>query len=223
MPRKKPMPAKHLAYFTMIDACRSKECPICWLVKKQIENYFDTLLYENVNDIGFRNRFRADYGFCNYHTYKFASYNDGLAVALTHRDLLKMTLDGLNTRGNRYLMQQETKGCLVCQMSAEEEIRDITVICDFLHDPEFKNAFLGSEGLCLPHYRGLVKQSNVLPHWLTEFQLRQYAELLQQLERYLESCNFSLGDQRPVLTREESLVWQKVVNMLFGYEGRLLP
>lgn len=221
MHKKINSPSKHIAYFAVRDACQTQECPICWLVNKHIENYFDTLLYENVNDSGFRNRFRTNYGFCNYHTYQFASYNDGLAIALTHRDLLSAALDGLQSQSQRYLEQPVPTGCLVCELAAEEERRNLMVIVDFLPDAEFQTALLASAGLCLPHYRGLIKQMRVAPPaWLAEFQLRMYAELLQQLDRYLESCNFSLGDRRPILNREESLVWQRAVKMLLGYEGR---
>ena len=57
---KKRTPPKQVSYFAIVDACHTKECPVCWLVKARIEKYFDTLLFEGVNDVGFRDRFRAD-------------------------------------------------------------------------------------------------------------------------------------------------------------------
>lgn len=213
---------KHLAYFAVLEACESGECPVCKLITTGIEQYFETLLYENVNDRGVRMRFRANFGFCNEHTYQFATYNDGLAIALTHRDLFVEMLGSLpDSKKSLSLLTRQTTRCEVCEVAADLERRNLALIQQYAHDPEFQQHFRASVGLCFPHYQALLdRYPDEPPAWITAFHQERYTQLLAAIDRYLESCNFSLGDQRPVLTREESLCWQKLVRTLYGCRGK---
>jgi hypothetical protein len=213
---------KHMTYFALLEACTSAVCPICTLMATGIERYFDSLLYEYVNDIGMREKFRQDFGFCNYHTYQFISYNDGLAIALTHRDLLIEVLRRLDTpRGTQALLKRDTNRCEVCELALKLEDNNLTIMLSHLPDEKFQQRFRASEGLCLPHYKALlVRGGKTLPAWIHAFHQEKYQVLLTAIDRYLESCNFSLGDRRPVLTREESLCWQKLVRVLTSYQGK---
>jgi hypothetical protein len=122
MLRKKPMPAKHIAYFAMLETCKSGECPVCTLITAGIEQYFETLLYENVNDSGVRMRFRPNFGFCNEHTYQFTAYNDGLTIALTHRDLLVEMIGSLPDPKKRdTLLTRQATRCEACEVAADLE------------------------------------------------------------------------------------------------------
>jgi len=215
------MPEKHLSYFAVLDAFNSKECPVCFLVKQQIEKYFDNLLYEDVNDIIFRREFRKNHGFCNYHSYKFLSYNDGLAISLTHRDLIVDVIEGLKSKSIKYLSKRGSDKCIVCDLAKEAEERYASVIIEYMDDEDFQSKLLSSEGLCVPHYKTLLTKMKSPPKWLTDFHLKRYKDILSRLDKYLDSCNFSLGEKCPVLTNNEKLIWQKTVKMLFGFEGRL--
>lgn len=43
--------SKHTTYFELLDSIRSATgCPLCEIEAKSIRRYFDSLLYENVND-----------------------------------------------------------------------------------------------------------------------------------------------------------------------------
>jgi len=217
------MKEKHLSYFAVLDSFNSKECPVCFLVKKRIEKYFDDLLYENVNDISFRKEFLKNCGFCNYHSYKFLSYNDGLAVSLTHRDLVVDWIKRLKAGSIKYSLRKKLidANCIVCRLAKEAEERYISIIIKYLDDEEFKSKFLLSEGLCIPHYEILLTKMKAPPRWFSDFHVKRYEEILSKLDRYLDSCNFSLGEKRPALANDEELIWKKVVKMLFGFEGKL--
>jgi len=211
---------KHLSYFVVLDSFNTKECPICFLVKERIEKFFDNLLYENINDVGFRKKFRENCGFCNYHSYKFLSYNDGLAISLTHRDLIVDVIEKLKTKSVKYSSRKGTNKCVVCELVKETEEDYISIIIEYLDDEEFKNKLLLSKGLCVPHYKILLTKMKSLPKWLTDFHIKRYKEILSKVDRYLDSCNFSLGEKRPTLTEDEKLIWRELVKTLFGFEGR---
>ena len=215
------MKEKHLPYFKVLDSFNTKECPVCFLVKDRIDRYFDNLIYENINDVGFRKQFRENQGFCNYHSFKFLSYNDGLAISITHRDLLIDIIEKFNEKDVKSSLRKRASKCIICGLIKEVETRYISVIIEYLNDDEFKSKLLSSEGLCIPHYKILLTEMKALPKWLTDFHIKRYNEILTKLDKYLDSCNFSLGDKRPLLTDDEKLIWRKLVKILFGFEGNL--
>jgi len=214
------MREKHLPYFELVGSFNAKECPICFLIRDRIERYFDNLLYENINDSSFRKQFRENHGFCNYHSYKFLRYNDGLAISLTHRDLLIDMKEELKAGKIRYSSSKKKK-CIICELAKKAEERYILLIKEYLDDEEFKSQFLLSEGLCVSHYEILLAKMKFPPQWLTDFHIKKYEEILAKIDRYIDSCNFSLGDKRPLLIDGEKLIWKKVIKILFGYEGKL--
>jgi hypothetical protein len=214
------MKEKHLPYFELLDSFGARECPICFLTKAAVERYFDNLLYENVNDAGFRKSFRENQGFCNSHAHKFASYNDGLAISITHKDLLSDALGELASRARKLPSRKKQGRCIVCELIKDTEERHISVIIDYLEDQEFKNRFASSEPLCVPHLKLFLKKMKAPPKWFLDFHLKKYEHLLASLARYIDSCNVSLGDQQPRLSHDDKLIWRKVVNTLFGFEGK---
>jgi len=212
---------KHLPFFSLIDALKQKDCPLCYLIVNSIESYFDTLLYEDINDIGFKKKFREQSGFCNFHSYKLLKYNDGLAVSLTYRDVIKKKITQYNNKAkkNNKSNKKSTKQCLVCNVANDSEERYFSIMIEYLEDKEFKNAFIKSEGLCIPHFDIIIKKLKMVPAWFMKFHKSKYETILKQLNKFIESCNFSLGDRRPVITKEEKDVWEKAVKIFSGYEG----
>jgi hypothetical protein len=204
--------SKHLSYYDFLDALKEDGCPICRLVKAGIENYYDSLIYEYINDPGFRDNFRKDKGFCEFHADKFVSYNDGLAVALPYRDLLNDILKDLNHNKNH--KKDENNRCMICVREKDLENAYLSILIDYIEDPEFVQAFSESDGLCIPHYKMAVSMMKNPPRWFIDFHTQKYQDLLRDLDRYIDSCNYSLGDRRPILTKREKLIWRKVVKYI---------
>ena len=218
------MKEKHLSYYKLIDAFQTDECPVCFITKQRIENYFDNLLYENINDVEFRKQFNENYGFCNYHSYKFLSYNDGLAISLTHKTLLIEKIKEFQLKTDKKILRYlkpKNKKCMVCKLSIEIEDRYLSIIQEYIDDPEFKESFLCSKGLCIPHYELLLARIKKIPEWISDFHIKNYSELLKKLEKYLDNCNFSPKKEHLILLDDEKVIWKKIINVLFGYEGRM--
>jgi hypothetical protein len=210
---------KHIAYFELVDALGTDFCAICYLVEKGIDKYFQHLLYENINDIGFRKTFLKNNGFCNYHSYKFMDYHDGLAIALTHKEILLTELEKIR---NDKLKFQKTKRsrCQICSLSTETENTYLTVMYEYLEDNQMKNKFINSAGLCIPHLEMFMTKYRKTPIWFREFHINRYAEVINLLNKYLDSQNYSLGEARPVLDKKEELIWKKLIRLIYGYKGR---
>jgi hypothetical protein len=213
------MKEKHSAYFNFIDACREKECPVCFLTKNKIEKYFDSLLYEYINDPGFREEFAANNGFCNYHSYKFLGYHDELAISITHLEILKNKIKELKAAK---VHPKKSGYCIICNLIKEIESRYITVIVENIDNPEFKNEFLSSAGLCIPHYERLLMEIRrpIPAKWLVDFQIKKYDELYEQLSKLNDSLNESPNKSKIKLSNDEMNSCKKAVKELFGFEGK---
>lgn len=217
------MKKKHIPYYAVLDALVQNNCPVCFLAAKSIENYFESLLFEDINDVGFRKKFNEQSGFCNFHSYKFLKYNDGLAISLTHKDLLVQKIIQYKNIKNILSIKKNTqKKCIICEISEDAEKGYISIIIEYIDDEEFKNKFSGSDGLCIPHFEITTSKLSSIPKWFFDFHKSKYAVLLKQINKFIDSCNFSLGDKRPAITEEEKDVCKKAVKILFGYEGMKL-
>jgi hypothetical protein len=211
---------KHIAFFRLVEACGEAECPICHLVRLRVEKYFDGLLYEKVNDPELRRRFRTAGGFCNPHSFQFMGYHDGLAGSILYRDLLGTWLDQqLNFPVQ--IPSGVLPGCPVCRERAETEETYLVLLAKFLDDEQLKQALLSSDGLCLPHLGAIANwlrgDKRPVPAWLMAFQRDIVKRLVADLSIYLDSCNFSLGNARPSLTRQQELAWQRALHKAAGF------
>lgn len=97
------------------------------------------------------------------------------------------------------------------------EDRYVQNIKSYLGDEGMKQKILSSRGFCVPHLRMMEEaEPRGLPPWFREFQADAYRNLQDRCDRYRQSENCTLGEDRPVLTREESLIWRRMVKVLYG-------
>lgn len=61
---------KSPTYFTLLEAFGKRGCPVCRLMEEYSLSYLDSLLYEQVNDVGIRRKLRGARGFCNWHAWQ---------------------------------------------------------------------------------------------------------------------------------------------------------
>jgi len=203
---------KHLSYFELVDAFSKDGCPICFLIKDKVEKYFDNLLYENVNDIPFREKFRKNYGFCTLHSYKLLSYNDALAVSILYKDLLGNVIKNLELKSKRDI--HKNKKCDVCEFIKDLEARYISIILNYINDKEFKEKFLNSKGLCVPHFGYCINNMKKIPEFFIKFHLEKYKQIFISLEKYIESNNFAKS-KKIELNEEEKTAWKKIIKILY--------
>ena len=99
---------KHLPFFKLIDACREGGCPVCATLRGDEAGYFDSLLYEKVNNRHFRAKFNLGGGFCGYHAKYLEGLHDALAVVPHYRQFKSehLKLPGWFTEYNRQQYEQ---------------------------------------------------------------------------------------------------------------------
>jgi len=211
---------KHISFFRLVEACSEEECPLCFLARRRVEQYFDGLLYEKVNDRELRRCFRSAGGFCNMHSFQFMGYHDGLAGSILYRDLLATWLE----RPSAFPVQASSgalPGCPACREKAETESTYLRLVARHLEDDQLIQALSTSDGLCLPHFQALTgrlkEDRRTVPGWMMEFQRGVAERLVAELGTYLDACNYSLGSARPSLSREQELAWKRAVRKAAGF------
>ncbi len=202
---------KHLPFFKLIDACREGGCPVCTTLRGDESKYFDSLLYEKVNNRHFRAKFNLGGGFCGYHAKYLEGLHDALAVVLLYRQILRYELDGEPV--------QTGKSCPACDYLQEKERQVKSVLWQYINDPEFVDAFQQTGGLCLPHYRQFKREHIKLPKWFVEYNQQQYEQLFKDSNDYVDACNFTLGGSRGDPEIHEAKVYQQLVEKLYGFIG----
>ncbi|MBV9355590.1 MAG: hypothetical protein JO023_08685 [Chloroflexi bacterium] len=156
--------------FEVRDAFGEGGCPVCRLAVAAVDHHIATIAYEGVNDIAFRDRLRAAGGFCPSHAYRWLhDSHNVLGTALIYRDLLSAAhreLQDAQPSGNLFARWRRsaarrddapdagaTLACPVCKTQREAEARYLDALYAVLSEPEGSEAFLRSDGLCVPHAR----------------------------------------------------------------------
>jgi hypothetical protein len=210
---------KHSAFFRLVEACTSGDCPVCHLCSRRVAQYFDGLLYEKVNDPEMRRRFRSAGGFCGPHSVQFMGRHDGLAGSILYRDLLSSWLE----RRSAFPVQDSSGAlddCPACQTKERTEDSFLSLLTDYLQDQQLKQALSSSAGLCLPHLSLLEGRLQAvratLPGWLVDLQTSLVERIAADLEAYISSCNFSLSRKGPIQGKEGEAAWEKAIFLISG-------
>ena len=209
---------KHLTYFKLEKALTASGCPVCALIRANADAFFDSFLYEKVNDVGLRARFNADSGICNRHAYKLLGSHDGLAIAVMYRPLLERVVEALTARSE---LPINRGACLFCDGERDAEMRYASVLAEFLEDDGLEKSFSASSGVCLTHFELVRRIAGTLPSWFVSFHAAKFEKLLDGIRNYIDSANWSLGEKRPALSPEEERVWTEIPALFTGYEGML--
>jgi len=207
----KAVPQKHLPFFKLIDACTTQGCPLCTLLHGDEAQYFDSLLYERVNDRQLRARFNASRGFCGYHADYLCELRDGLAVVLLYRQVLRDELDRAPATTEKL--------CPACEYLQEREQHWIGVLGRFLHDEELQTAFTRSGGLCLPHYRRMQHEFHRLPKWFAEYNEGQFERLYESVNSYIDASNFTSHSGQENEKKPGRETYTQLIATLYGFRG----
>jgi hypothetical protein len=162
-------------YFDLRDACGEPGCPVCRLTLRAVSRFIERVDYEYVNEPDVRARVERTWGLCNTHAQQWLREGHVLAVALVYEGIFKRLqseverarpsgqnglLSGVGARIGR--RKRETSDqlqpdgvCPVCRERDDTEVHLIRMLGEGLAQTadDFRGAFQGSDGLCLPHLR----------------------------------------------------------------------
>jgi len=209
---------KHINFFELQKACEKPGCPLCTIVKERAFKYIDNTLFEHVADRGFRALFRAAGGFCSLHSRGLVSFRDGLAVAILSRDILEDRITSFEKK-----LPWRPKGrCPVCIEREKIEQEYLTFLCDSdgnsSEEQELRIFFTSSDGLCAPHYSGLLfkpkGQKRTVPAWIKNFQENKFKELKKRLDVFIELSAYGRQKEFAALSEKDQVVWKEAAAYL---------
>jgi hypothetical protein len=162
--------ARHTPFFEVNDALGGEGCCVCRLVRRRVEHLLESFTYEQVNDIEVRDALRATRGFCARHARQYVRMSGTvLGAAIVYADVLTAVRRELAQSphgkgrgdGNGLLgsilgsaarrSRRVARPCLACQEAVEAARAYLGLILEDLHEANFRERFLASGGLCLPH------------------------------------------------------------------------
>ncbi|RME72047.1 MAG: hypothetical protein D6784_14150 [Chloroflexi bacterium] len=170
---------KPSAFFDLQQAFQEAGCPFCRLLNRTADQYIDGVLWELVNDPDIRQELSRSRGYCPRHAWLLVRHGASLGAAILMEEVITTLLDLLAQARfdppppaglGRLFGQRQTGGgdaladelspqtdCPVCALTRTTEARYIRALLD--HLPELLPYYQNSHGLCLPHFRQVLRQT----------------------------------------------------------------
>ena len=211
---------KHINFFQLQKAAEKPGCPLCRIVSDRADRYIDNMLFEHVSDPGFRALHRDAGGFCAYHSRNLVSFRDGLAVAIMSRDILE---DRISSFKERKFWQPKGQ-CPVCAERDRIEEEYLSFLAESggnsKEEIELRTVFTASDGLCAPHYAGLVftpkAKLRKIPEWLRDFHENKFKDLFNRTSNFIELSAYGRQEEFASLSEKDQLVWKEIATVLRG-------
>jgi hypothetical protein len=202
-------PDRHIPFFHLLDAALQPGCVLCRLVATRTRLHVENILYECVNDVGFRDEWRAARGYCHRHAWILAEFGDGLGIGILYEDLV-------NSHGAALLTDAASRRCPLCV----HEQHDLTDWVGQMErdwaDDEMRAALLAGDGLCGPHLRVVENKLHAreVRDSLRETSLRTLERLKLELRALIDSYDYQ--HERPTEERVR-LAWRRAIELLVGW------
>ncbi|MDR3021034.1 MAG: DUF6062 family protein [Treponema sp.] len=209
---------KHINFFELQKASEKPGCPLCTMINERTHKYIDSVLFEQVTNRGFRALFKAAGGFCAFHSRNLVSFRDGLAVAILSRDTLE---DRIKSFERKSFWKPKGR-CPVCVQRdhIEQDYLDLLSRTngDSPEERELRDFFLASDGLCAPHYHGMLFSPKggrrSPPAWLRAFQEKKFKQLKARLDQFIELSAYGRQDEFAALDVKDKHVWKEAAAYL---------
>lgn len=228
------------SYYDLRETFAKPGCPVCALIARDVTRYLDAILYEFSVDPQIHKVFRAARGLCNPHSWQFTRVGGAaVQISVLYRAVLNEVQKtvGANENGPAAadLLSRLTgrtrpnpgpalaaalapsEPCLACQHAEQAEADYLKTLSRFLPDPALNAAYRASDGLCLPHLRGLFAMVGEAEQaaQLIEIQTAIWERLHADLELF--SLKNRAENRRQQMGREGDS-WLRVVAAIVGRE-----
>ncbi len=231
-----------LRYFDLLEAFPLPGCALCRLLLRGVEQFVDSLLYEYTNSDEMRAAFADSKGVCSEHGHllRYNKQGNVLAIAKLYQFVLDDVLDALAAPlgkaelpswldrlfggaprlNNATLVERlEPKStCVVCDVMMSYENDFIEIIRRYAGEARFQEAFRASDGMCLPHFRQIVRALTSPEDARTFIGIQKaiWEELRNDLILFIEKQNYEhIGE---AMGREGDS-WVRAIARMAGEKG----
>lgn len=228
---------KPLAYHNLNDILVEPGCAICNLLRRDVDHSIDTFLYEFTLDLDVNKAFRDGRGFCNEHGSQILEHKgSSLSIAILYQaiigDLLRtleqssggpssqpMLARLLKTGGDNPLADQlgASKSCMACDLLVEAEERYVGAFSEHIGDDALRAKFERSEGLCLSHFRQVLRRVRHTDHYqsLLSIQKAIWVRLKAELDEFIAKNDYQRTDPMGI----EGDSWSRAARRIAGEKG----
>ncbi|MCK6580014.1 MAG: DUF6062 family protein [Anaerolineae bacterium] len=231
------MTHKTFGYFDLLETFPKPGCAVCNLLLRDTHAFLDSIMYEYVMDPETQNKFRDSRGLCDQHGWQIAQMGSGLGVAVLYERALGDLLETLNAaakgttrsgglsrlRGGKEGTAladalEPSQPCIACKHLTESEARYLKEISQHANDPKLQAAYSASDGLCLEHFRGLLRVtgSPARLQTLIAMQTDIWTRLRAELNEFMRKSDFNNAGEKMGV---EGSSWRRVVARLGGEHG----
>jgi len=228
------------SYFDLIEVFEKPGCAVCNLLLRDADRYISSLLYEYSMDLQVQRTFREARGLCNEHGWQLVNHRGGvLNITVLYSaalDEVQETLNGAaDGKANSSWLKRLRGGkeadasmlaesleakqkCPACELLKETERFYIQTVSQYAGERKFEAVYRGSDGLCLPHFRQVLRETHVEVD--IQRLITMQSEIWAKLQSELESLKDRYDPNRTELAvGEDSDSWRRAIRLLAGEKG----
>jgi len=208
----------------LLEAFKKEGCPLCRVVSFSIDSYFESMLYEFVNDPKVRSDLRKSLGYCKKHSLQLKkivekTYNK-FGASIIFEDVTKELIKKLEKLSKLPLKELKkiiitNHNCPACIYQQSYENNYFSDILGNLDNEDFFNKFLESDGLCFNHLLILLKMVKNSPtrNKIIENQKSKLAKINKDLNAFVKKHDWQNKEK---ITLGEANAFEKALRILMG-------
>jgi hypothetical protein len=218
-------------FHSLIETFTTPGCVVCNLVERDVNRFLDSHLYEYVNTPETHADIRASRGLCATHAGNLVEFGASvLGITILHAavmdELLKTAAEPnraasafgrlRGSSGSSLANRLEPTGeCMACQALERAESQHVTSIAEHISDQRLYDAYAASDGLCLPHFRQVLRVAPDASHTdlLTKLQLPKWRALKAELDMLADKYDVNHADEA---VGAEADSWRRALIMVSG-------
>jgi len=225
------------SYYDLLEMFSQPGCALCRILQRDAHRLLDAILYERVTNPPTQQTFRASRGLCGEHGWQLTQFSNALGTAILYEQVVHEVLTILEDQtatgmgqGIRRMFTpnpnvvladalEPTVVCPVCVNLDDAESRYVRMLSEHLEDEGFMTAYHESEGLCLGHFRQLLRVTQHperLKNLLT-MQTEILARLRVDLLGFMRKNDFQHVSEE--VSQEEGTSWMRAVSRMGGERG----
>ncbi|MBZ0299460.1 MAG: DUF6062 family protein [Anaerolineae bacterium] len=231
-------------YFEVVEAFPRSGCVLCNLLRRDVDRFIDGLVYGFMDTDEMRAAFSEARGVCSEHGWllKQNKFGNVLGIAKLYAATLDEVLSVIESTPSQAAPQKRSKlnqllsgdrpgsaapladrleptaRCMVCERLDEREADYVQIFDQYLLDERFRQAFAASDGLCLPHFRSVLRRVTdpARIETLLTTQTRIWTALQAEVESFASKQNYEHIDE---LTETEGDSWVRAIARMGGERG----
>lgn len=212
------------SFHELLEAFKKEGCPLCRVVSFSIDSYFESLLYEFVNDPKVRSDLRESLGYCQKHSAQLKEVveksHHKLGASIIVEDVTKELIKKLEKLSKLPLKELKkiiitNHNCPACIYQQSYENIYYSEILINLENKDFFNKFLDSDGLCFNHLLGLLKiiKNLTTRNKIIENQKLKLTKINKDLNAFVKKHDHQNKEK---ITPDEANAFEKALRKMTG-------